>query len=131
MNWINLRQLRTRLRENQTAFWSRFGVTQSQGSRFEQGTAVPAPVALLLALYTDTRIDDADLAAARAKTGAEAQAPPPGDEAGEGSGGLQHPELDGLDDGLLPRLDVKLAHDVRHVEIDGGFGSAKDARHFP
>ena len=119
MNWINLRQLRTRLRENQTAFWSRFGVTQSQGSRFEQGTAVPAPVALLLALYTDTRIDDADLAAARAKTGAEAQAPPPEDEAEKGSGGM------------LQRLDVKLAHDVRHVEVDGGFGSAKDARHFP
>lgn len=36
--------MRTKLRLNQTEFWSRVGVTQSCGSRYESGVApVPAP----------------------------------------------------------------------------------------
>jgi len=33
---------------NQTEFWSRVGVTQSGGSRYESGRNVPKPVQLLL-----------------------------------------------------------------------------------
>lgn len=39
--------LRVKLRLNQSQFWSRLGVTQSGGSRYESGRAVPKPVAVL------------------------------------------------------------------------------------
>lgn len=41
------RTLRTKLRLNQTEFWSRLGVTQSAGSRYEAGRYVPKPTAIL------------------------------------------------------------------------------------
>ena len=41
--------LRTKLRMNQTEFWSRIGVTQSGGSRYESGRNIPRPVQILLA----------------------------------------------------------------------------------
>lgn len=34
--------------ENQSEFWSRIGVTQSGGSRYESGRSIPKPVQLLL-----------------------------------------------------------------------------------
>jgi DNA-binding transcriptional regulator YiaG len=46
-----IRQLRFRNAESQQKFWSRFGVTQSSGSRFETGLHPPRPVLLLLELY--------------------------------------------------------------------------------
>ncbi len=57
----NLREYRKSLRETQYYFWSRFGVTQSRGSRFEMGAEIPSPVAILLKLYMDGIITDADL----------------------------------------------------------------------
>lgn len=56
-----VRWLRQSLHESQTEFWARFGVTQSQGSRFEQGCWMPPPVAILLALYLSMRIGNRDL----------------------------------------------------------------------
>ena len=50
------------MRENQTQFWRRFGVTQTQGSRFERGRPVPLSVLLLIRLYLLHVIDDSDLA---------------------------------------------------------------------
>lgn len=47
---------------NQSAFWSRFGVTQSGGSRYESGRNVPLPTAMLIWLRESGRIDDQDLA---------------------------------------------------------------------
>ncbi len=47
--------------ENQSAFWSRFGVTQSGGSRYESGRALPKPVAVLLIAFVDGLLDDATL----------------------------------------------------------------------
>lgn len=35
---------------NQHDFWSRYGVTQSGGSRYESGRTVPKPVRMLMAL---------------------------------------------------------------------------------
>jgi len=58
-----LRRLRIAKRESQEKFWSRFGVTQSSGSRFETGLAIPAPVAILLRLYVNGRLGDGDLQA--------------------------------------------------------------------
>jgi DNA-binding transcriptional regulator YiaG len=46
---------------NQQAFWSRFGVTQSGGSRYESGRNIPAPTALLIWLRDTGRIADKDL----------------------------------------------------------------------
>jgi hypothetical protein len=56
-----IRQYRRTRRESQCRFWSRFGVTQSRGSRFEMGTEIPQPVAILLKLYLDGVITDNDL----------------------------------------------------------------------
>lgn len=43
----NYRKLRLKLDLNQTEFWSRLGVTQSGGSRYEDGRKVPKAVAVL------------------------------------------------------------------------------------
>ena len=56
-----LREYRKTRRENQCRFWSRLGVTQSRGSRFEMGSEIPPPVAILLKLYLDGVITDSDL----------------------------------------------------------------------
>ena len=56
-----LRECRKSRRENQAQFWSRFGVTQSRGSRFEMGAEIPAPIAILLKLYLTGKITDHDL----------------------------------------------------------------------
>lgn len=50
---------------NQAEYWQRFGVTQSGGSRYESGRAVPRPLQILMALYRAGSISDADLIAAR------------------------------------------------------------------
>jgi transcriptional regulator with XRE-family HTH domain len=49
---------------NQAEFWIRFGVTQSGGSRYESGRAIPKPIKLLMALLDSGTITDADLLAA-------------------------------------------------------------------
>ena len=59
----DLRQFRISKRESQEKFWGRFGVTQSSGSRFETGLAIPAPVAILLKLYVNGKLNDGDLQA--------------------------------------------------------------------
>ena len=46
----NPRDIRRRLRLNQQEFWSRVGVTQSGGSRYESGRSMPKPVRELLRL---------------------------------------------------------------------------------
>ena len=46
----NPREIRRRLRLNQQDFWSRIGVTQSGGSRYESGRTMPKPVRELLRL---------------------------------------------------------------------------------
>lgn len=52
---------------NQSAFWSRYGVTQSGGSRYEAGRALPAPLKILLRLHLSGIIRDEALQAAKAK----------------------------------------------------------------
>jgi hypothetical protein len=56
-----LKKYRIGKRESQEKFWGRFGVTQSSGSRFETGLTIPAPVALLLKLYVNGKVNDGDL----------------------------------------------------------------------
>jgi len=52
---------RKQMKESQKTFWSRFGVTQSRGSRFELGANIPKPVMILLRLYFEARISDNDI----------------------------------------------------------------------
>lgn len=71
LHWITtrdkylIRDFRQIMRENQTAFWRRFGVSQTRGSRFERGKSMPLPVLILMRLYLLRVIDDADLLAVR------------------------------------------------------------------
>lgn len=58
---VRLRQLRISKCESQEKFWRRFGVTQSTGSRFENGMPVPPPVAKLVKMYFSGTINDQDL----------------------------------------------------------------------
>lgn len=56
---------------NQSAFWSRFGVTQSGGSRYESGRDIPTPTAILIWLLQTGRVTEKDLETAHkaVKTG--------------------------------------------------------------
>jgi transcriptional regulator with XRE-family HTH domain len=65
MDGEQIRVLRRGRGESQAAFWRRFGVTQSRGSRIEQGGELAPSLAILLALYLTDAVSDADLAAAR------------------------------------------------------------------
>lgn len=53
---------RKRRGENQSQFWTRFGVTQSGGSRYESGRSIPKAVRMLMSLYAAGKITDEDLA---------------------------------------------------------------------
>lgn len=44
------KEFRSKLNLNQSEFWGRISVTQSGGSRYESGRALPKPVQLLLHL---------------------------------------------------------------------------------
>ncbi|MDZ4344111.1 MAG: helix-turn-helix transcriptional regulator [Candidatus Binatia bacterium] len=41
-------KMRRKTKLNQTEFWNRVGITQSGGSRYEHGRAMPEPVAMLV-----------------------------------------------------------------------------------
>lgn len=47
--------------ENQSTFWARLGVTQSGGSRYENGRTIPTATAMLLVLRELGKVTDADL----------------------------------------------------------------------
>lgn len=49
-----IRELRKKHSLNQSEFWTRLGVTQSGGSRYESGRRVPAPVLSLLQIAYGT-----------------------------------------------------------------------------
>ena len=54
---IDAREIRKKLGLNQQQFWSRVGVTQSGGSRYESGRNMPRPVRELLRLVHVEQID--------------------------------------------------------------------------
>ena len=53
----NIRDIRKKLGLNQSEFWSKIGVTQSGGSRYESGRNIPKPVRELLRLVHIERVD--------------------------------------------------------------------------
>ena len=62
LDFSDIATTRKKLNLNQTGFWSRYGVTQSGGSRYESGRAIPKPLAILLWLHRSGRVSDKDLA---------------------------------------------------------------------
>ena len=54
---IEVREIRRKLGLNQQQFWSKLGVTQSGGSRYESGRNIPRPVQHLLRLVHVEQID--------------------------------------------------------------------------
>ena len=61
MHSDHLKDIRLNRNESQTEFWQRFGVNQRTASRIERGQAIPPAVAILLRLYLDGIIGEADL----------------------------------------------------------------------
>lgn len=54
---IDAREIRRKMGLNQQQFWSKLGVTQSGGSRYESGRNMPRPVQQLLRLVHVENID--------------------------------------------------------------------------
>ena len=54
---VEPREIRRKLGLNQQQFWSKIGVTQSGGSRYESGRNMPRPVRELLRLVHVEQID--------------------------------------------------------------------------
>jgi transcriptional regulator with XRE-family HTH domain len=61
MEKIDAREIRRKLGMNQQQFWSKLGVTQSGGSRYESGRNMPRPVQHLLRLVHVEQIDIAKI----------------------------------------------------------------------
>jgi len=57
MDKIDAREIRRKMGMNQQQFWSKLGVTQSGGSRYESGRNMPRPVQQLLRLVHVENID--------------------------------------------------------------------------
>ena len=47
--------MRKKLNVNQSEFWSRVGIGQSAGSRYESGRSIPRPVQMLLRIAYGTK----------------------------------------------------------------------------
>lgn len=54
---LDVREIRRKLGMNQSQFWSKIGVTQSGGSRYESGRNIPRPVQALLRLVHIEQVD--------------------------------------------------------------------------
>ena len=54
---FDAREIRQRLGLNQDEFWTKIGVTQSGGSRYESGREMPKPVRELLRLVHVEQVD--------------------------------------------------------------------------
>ena len=52
---MDVKQIRNKAQLNQTEFWGRVGCTQSTGSRYESGRAVPRAVQTLIKIAYGTR----------------------------------------------------------------------------
>lgn len=64
LDFSDIATIRSKENLNQTTFWTRYGVTQSGGSRYESGRNIPKPLAILLWLHRSGKVTDKDLAEA-------------------------------------------------------------------
>lgn len=91
---------RLNLKQSQTEFWSRFGISQACASRIECTSQVPAPVYILLRLYLSGRLQESDLAQSPHQSGRDQFL------------------LNGSEHRHLSRADLELATDVLEMEVD-------------
>lgn len=56
-----LTRVRKKAGINQKEFWAPYGVTQSGGSRYESGRAIPKPLMILMRLHQAGKITKKDL----------------------------------------------------------------------
>jgi hypothetical protein len=111
-----IRDLRYLMRENQEAFWQRFGVSQPSGSRFECGATIPLPLLMLLRLYLLRVVDDDDLR--KARTLAEGTVSAQASEQAAGSARhADQAEADGLQHHVVASPDTELGAQVGNVEV--------------
>lgn len=61
MKLKEIAEIRYGLNQSQIEFWGKFGVNQRSGSRIERGQDMPMPISILVRLYLDGVIGDADL----------------------------------------------------------------------
>ena len=61
LEFKNLAEYRKQKNLNQSKVWSRFGVTQSGGSRYEAGRGLPKSVAMLIWLLEHGEISEENL----------------------------------------------------------------------
>jgi transcriptional regulator with XRE-family HTH domain len=59
---MNIKQLRKQTGLTQSAFWGKFSITQSGGSRYESGRNIPGPVRDLISLAYGNKKDRARVA---------------------------------------------------------------------
>jgi DNA-binding transcriptional regulator YiaG len=64
LDFSDIADFRKKQNLNQTEFWTRFGVTQSGGSRYESGRNIPKSLAILLWLHRSGKVTDKELAEA-------------------------------------------------------------------
>lgn len=62
LNLSDVKAYRLARAESQTVFWGRFLVTQSSGSRYEQGAKIPPTLGMLIAGWADDLISESQLA---------------------------------------------------------------------
>lgn len=60
-NLANIAEQRRKEGKNQSEFWNCYGVSQSGGSRYESGSAIPKPFVILMLLNCSGKITDNDL----------------------------------------------------------------------
>jgi hypothetical protein len=121
-----IRDLRYLMRENQEAFWHRFGVSQPSGSRFEAGATIPLPLLMLLRLYLLRVVDDEDLQLAQTLSGKTA----PAGKAGS-AGHADQAEANGFQNDVIASSDTEFGAQIRHVKIHAGLGNVHDSANFP
>ena len=69
IDFSNPTELRKMTGDNQANYWRRYGITQSGGSRYEQGRKIPSPAKILMALHASGKVSNYDLALARTAAG--------------------------------------------------------------
>lgn len=61
MNMANIKAIRIYRGEDQQTFWSRYGITQSGGSRYENGRNIPMPSRILVMMHLQDIITTQDI----------------------------------------------------------------------
>lgn len=61
LNLANIKDIRKFRGENQHVFWSRYGLTQTSGSKYETGRKIPLPLSILIMMHLQGTITEKDI----------------------------------------------------------------------